>query len=59
MKLQVYRNAYKVDSHKVVSFVNYEVFLNAWYIIHSVLKADFYGFNQNFAQEMHASHHGN
>ena len=38
-----------VDSHKVVSFVNYEVFLNAWYIDHSVLKTNFYRFNQNSA----------
>jgi hypothetical protein len=30
MKLQVHRNAYNVDSHKVVSVKNYKVCLNAW-----------------------------
>jgi hypothetical protein len=59
MKLQVHRNAYEVDSRKVVSLENYEVCLNAWYIIHSIPRADFYQFKRNFAHGMHASHHRN
>jgi hypothetical protein len=42
MKLQVHTNAYEVDSRKVVSLENFEVCLNAWYIIHSVSRVDFY-----------------
>jgi hypothetical protein len=59
MKLQVHRNAYEVERRRVVSLENFEVCLNAWYIIHSVSKADFYRFKQNSMQGMHASHHGN
>jgi hypothetical protein len=49
MKLQVHRNAYEVERRRVVSLENFEVCLNAWYIIHSVSKADFYRFKQNSA----------
>ena len=59
MKLQVHRNAYVVERRRVVSLESFEVCLNAWYIIHSVSKADFYRFKRNSAQGMRASHHGN
>ena len=59
MKLQVHRNAYEVEKKRVISLENFEVCLNAWYIIHNVSKTDFYQFKQNFVEGMRASHHGN
>jgi hypothetical protein len=59
MKLQVHRNTYEVERRRVVSLENFEVCLKAWYIIHSVSKADLYRFKRNSTQGMRASHHGN
>jgi hypothetical protein len=59
MKLQVHRTAYEVDGRNVVSLEGHEVCVNAWYIIHSVSRADFYWFKGYAAHGMRASHHGN
>jgi hypothetical protein len=50
MKLQVHRNAYKVDGHKVISLEGQEIYLIAWSIIYSISGADIYrikGFSMN------------
>jgi hypothetical protein len=59
MKLQVHRTAYEVDDRKVVSLEGCEVCVNAWSIIHSVSRDDFYRFKGYAARGMRASHHGN
>jgi hypothetical protein len=59
MKLQVHRTAYEVDGRKVVFLEGHEVCVNAWSIIHSISRADFYWFKGYAARGMRASHHGN
>jgi hypothetical protein len=59
MKLQVHRNTYEVDGHKILSLEGHQVCLIAWSIIHSVPRADFYRFKGYSTRGMHTSHHGN
>jgi hypothetical protein len=59
MKLQVHRAAYEVDGRKVVSLEGCKVCVNAWSIIHSISRVDFYRFKRYVARGMRASYHGN
>jgi hypothetical protein len=59
IKLQVHRNAYKVDGRKVVFLEGHEICLNSWLIIHSVSRADIYRFKGYSTHGMRASHPGN